>query len=111
MASYILMALTNPAEGREDDYNKWLDDTHLPEVLKVEGFESVQRYELTEAQRVPPPLPYKYATVYDIETTDLAHTLSKLGAAVAAGTKTDSGDPSRRALWVFSPRGSRRRSS
>lgn len=105
MASYLLMALTNPADGKEEAYNRWLDEVHLPDVLKVPGIQSAQRYELTEAQRMPSPLPYRYATIYNIECVDLPSTLAALGAAVAAGTKTDAGDSTRRALWVYAPRG------
>jgi hypothetical protein len=109
MPPYILMAMTNPAEGKEEAYNQWFDEVHLPDALKVPGFESAQRYELTEAQRMPAPLPYRYATVYRFESEDLPTTLAALGAAVAAGPKTDAGDPTRRALWVYAPRGPERR--
>jgi hypothetical protein len=109
MASYILMAMTNSADGRDEAYNQWFDEVHLPEVLKIEGFESAQRYELTSAQRMPAPLPYRYATVYRIDSDDLPATLAELGDVVAAGTKTDAGDPTRRALWVYAPRGPERR--
>ena len=108
MADYILLAMTNPAEGREDDYNAWMDDHHIPEVLAVPGFVSAQRFELTEDQRTPPPHPYRYAAQYEIETDNLSETLAALGQAVQNGTKSDAGDPSRRALWVFRPRGEKR---
>jgi len=108
MAAYIVMAMTNAAAGREDAYNRWLDEVHIPEVLAVPGFESVQRYELTDAQRAPVPHPYRYAAVYEVETDDLPATLAALGVAVTQGRKTDTNDPSRRAIWVFAPRGSKR---
>ena len=108
MADYILLAMTNPAEGREDDYNAWFDNQHIPEVLAVPGFKSAQRYELTEEQRTPAPHPYRYAAQYEIETDNLPETLAALGEAVMNGTKTDAGDPSARALWVYRPKGRKR---
>lgn len=109
MASFILMAMTNAAEGRDQEYNRWFDEVHVPQVLNVPGMETAQRYELTAEQRMPAPLPYRYATVYWIESDDLAATLAALGAAIAAGTKTPASDPNRRALWVYAPRGPERR--
>lgn len=105
---YMLMAMTNPASGREEEYNRWFDADHLPEILAVPGFKSSQRFELTSEQRSPPPHPYRYAAVYEIETNDLAETLSALGQAVQSGTKTDAGDPGARALWVYRALGPKR---
>jgi hypothetical protein len=108
MASYTLIALSNAKPGREEDYNQWFDGTHVPEVLAVEGFKSVQRLKLAPAQRTPGPHPYAFAALYRIETSDLAATLSGLGRAVQNGTRTDASDPERRALWVFEPMGPER---
>jgi hypothetical protein len=109
MESYLLLAMTNSADGQDETYNHWFDTVHLPEILQVEGIESAHRYELAEAQRMAGPLPYRYATIYAIQSGDLPATLAALGTAVARGTKTDSGDPNRRALWVYAPRGGKRR--
>jgi hypothetical protein len=101
MTSYKLMALSNAKVDREDDFNRWFDQSHIPEVLAVEGFVSVQRLRLASHQRTPAPHPYKYAAIYSIETDDLKACLDGLGRAVQNGTKTDASDSERRALWVF----------
>lgn len=108
MSSYTFMALSNAKPGREDDYNAWFDGAHVPEVLAVEGFVSVQRLRLAAAQRTPGPHPYRYAALYRIETADIEATLSALGRAIQNGTKTDAGDPQQRAIWVFEPLGPER---
>ena|ERR1700685_4242029 len=108
MAAYLLMALTNALAGREQEYNRWFDDVHIPEILKVDGFRSVQRFELSGEQRVPGPYPFRYTALYRFESDDLASTLAALGAAVQRGPKTDASDAARRALWVFTPLGPER---
>ena len=101
MSAYILMAMTNAQPGKEDEYNLWFDNVHIPEILAVDGFQSVQRLQLAAVQRTPAPHPYKFAALYSIETEDLAGTLNALGKAVQNGIKTNAGDPTQRALWVY----------
>jgi hypothetical protein len=105
---YLLLALTNHADGREADYNTWFDEHHIPEVLSIDGFISAQRYQLAGEQRMPGPLPYTYAAAYRIQTDDLKGVLAALGEVVATGTRTDAGDPARRAIWVLEPLGPER---
>ncbi len=37
MAKYNLIALTNPLEGRDDEFNDWYTNVHLADVLKLPG--------------------------------------------------------------------------
>jgi hypothetical protein len=32
-----MVALTDPVEGEDDEYNAWYSDTHLGEVLAIDG--------------------------------------------------------------------------
>lgn len=66
----ILIALVNPREGREEEFNAWYTDVHLPEVVELPGFLSAQRYSLPEA--LVEALPYRYATLYRIEGSSAA---------------------------------------
>ncbi len=65
MANRILLALTNAVPGREDEFNRWYDDVHLGDVLKVPGIVSAQRFALTSI--VDAPSPYAYLAIYEIE--------------------------------------------
>ena len=38
MGRYMFLGLTNATEGRDDEFNDWYDNRHLPDVLAVEGF-------------------------------------------------------------------------
>lgn len=64
----LLMTLTNPVEGAEDDYNEWYSGTHLREILAVPGFVRAQRFKLIEEQPGPAGDPqYRYLAIYHIE--------------------------------------------
>lgn len=79
MARHVLLALTNAADGREDEFNDWYDNRHLGDVLQVPGFVSAQRFKLSGAQRMDAP-PYKYLAIYEIETDNIQETIAALSA-------------------------------
>lgn len=108
MAKHMLLAMSNALPGREQDLTQWLDEHHIPEVLQAPGFVSASRYELSSDQYKSGPHPYRYLTVYEVETDDLRATFNALTAVVQAGTKTDSRDRGQMALWVYTPAGPKR---
>ena len=76
MAKYIMLAFSNPVPGREDEYNAWYDEFHVPEMLMTPGLVAAQRYRVAPVE--PPdypgyqPMPYKYLNLMEMETDDLA---------------------------------------
>lgn len=44
MATALLVVLTEPVEGREDEYNIWYSNNHFDDVLKAAGFGAAQRF-------------------------------------------------------------------
>lgn len=76
MDKYVLVVLTNPVAGREEEFNSWYNNQHVPDVLKIPGFRSAQRFKLAQ----PDGSPYKYLALYEVETDDLARTLGELPA-------------------------------
>jgi len=61
-----MLVFTSAVEGREDEFNKWYDEIHLPEVLTVPGFVAARRYVATD-DSLGGPGPRKYLAVYEIE--------------------------------------------
>ncbi len=61
----IIIALFNATVGRDEEFNDWYTNTHLPEVVAVPGVVSAQRYHLPEP--LVGELPYRYATLYEVE--------------------------------------------
>ena len=68
-AKHLFLMFTNAVEGRDEDFNQWYDERHVPEVLdQVPGFLAATRYRLDPAQREgQPPAPYEYLVVYECE--------------------------------------------
>jgi hypothetical protein len=78
MEKHLLLVMTNPVEGREDEYNDWYSNRHLDDVLKIPGIVAASRYGLSPVQRMTPPLPWSYFAIYEIETSDLRATVEAL---------------------------------
>jgi hypothetical protein len=51
------------------------DVQHIPDVLKVEGFVSAERFQLATEQMSDAAPSHQYLAIYEIETDDLAKTL------------------------------------
>jgi hypothetical protein len=79
---YTLIVYTSPAEGREDEYNAWYDDVHLPEFSALPGVISGRRYQVTSATPDGKPT---YAAIYELSS----HPREVLGA-MNAGIKDGS---------------------
>jgi hypothetical protein len=105
MTRYLMVVLSNPSAGRDDDFNTWYDEQHLTEILAVDGFVAAQRYRLASEQSGP----HQYLAIYDVETDDLAHARRALTEAVQAGRVglTDALDGTTVASFYFEPIGAR----
>ena len=84
MAKYVFVVMTNAAEGQEAEFNRWYDEEHLGDVLKLPGMVSAQRFQVAPEEADNPRATLKFLTLYEIETDDLAKTQAALAAA--AGT-------------------------
>jgi hypothetical protein len=100
--SWRLAVMTNAAEGRDDDFNAWYDNVHVPEVMTVDGFATAQRYRLVKT--VAGEFQAKYLSIYGLEANDAAGA----GAALKAmgGVKfqlTDAMGRSGASIVAFEP--------
>lgn len=88
-ARTIQLVFSNPAAGRDDEFNEWYDNVHLPDILSIPGMVSAQRYDLYEAEiyRVPGGATpaHRYLTIYEMEG-DVDAIMGAVRAAVASGT-------------------------
>lgn len=85
MPRFKLIVLSNPSEGREDEYNDWYSDRHLPDVLRVPGIVGAQRFRRTQVQRDLAPQPWQYLAVYHCDADDVQK--------VVDGLRSRSGTP------------------
>jgi len=62
-----MVVLSNPIEGREDDYNRWYDDVHVPDVLtRVRGLRGASRYRAAERQPFSPVV-WRFIAIWEID--------------------------------------------
>lgn len=65
----MLLVMSNPVQGKEDDYKKWYIEQHIPDCLKIQGFVN-GRLLASAAQQHPlqTQFQYEYIAVFNIET-------------------------------------------
>jgi hypothetical protein len=75
---HVLVVLTEPVPGLEDEYNEWYTGTHLDEVVATPGFISAQRFQLADDGMSL--CSHSYLAIYEVEGD-----LEAAKAALAAG--------------------------
>lgn len=96
-----LIVLNNPVPGAEDEFRRWLDQTHIPELRTIPGIRSAERYEpvaaLTEGD-------YASMTIYELDA-DPQDVLAEMGRRNREGltTPTDSMDRERVVITAWAP--------
>ena len=71
--TYYFFVFSNPVAGHEDEYNKWYDRQHAPDVVAVPGFVTAQRFvknDLPLYRMVDLQMP-KYLVIYKIVTDNV----------------------------------------
>lgn len=103
MARHILVTMSTPAAGREDEFNAWYDE-HIRELVAVEGWESAQRYKFEGTQNDPDQAaPGTHLAIYEFDG-DPSEVLARAVAKSEAGEIEFRLDVIENiAAWVYSP--------
>ena len=84
MEKWLLTVESNCCDpSREQEFNDWYNNIHLPDILETPGFVSAVRYENTN----PAEGQGKFLAMYVIETNNLAGTLAKFDEIVNTRAK------------------------
>lgn len=105
MPKFKMIALTNPIDGRDEEFNDWYQNVHLPEVVSREGMVGAQRYKV--AVPLLAPVSYGYMAIYDIDTPNIGAFLQDMGAAAATNTQCDAADTANSYTVIFNEFGER----
>lgn len=97
---HLLVVLTEPVEGREEEYNDYYEHLHLDEVLATTPLVSAQRFRLTDEQGLKCPLPY--LAIYEVEADDPTSLLPALNATRPQRVQSDALNRRTAGAWVFS---------
>jgi hypothetical protein len=102
MAKRLMVALSSAVEGREDEFNEWYENVHIPDICSIDGVLSATRYELEEGGF---PIPQRYLTIYEIDRPG-AEVMAAIGEGMGSGAfaLTDSIDGESATLTFWGPR-------
>lgn len=100
---YLVVVLTEPAEGQEESFNDYYENRHLDEVLATTDFTSAQRFKL--AAQVGEDCPLPYLAVYETEAEDAPSVLRNLNEGQEAREQSDALNYRTARVWVFEPTG------
>jgi len=68
---------------RENEFDEWYNNIHLPDVLETPGIVRATRYE----SREPTEGQGKFVAIYEIETEDIDKTMTALGENISRKRK------------------------
>jgi hypothetical protein len=85
MPKGIMFVQSRPSTPeREDEYNNWYSNEHIPEVLAIDGITSARRFKVHPATPLDDDTP-SYCAVYELDADDLGALLGELGARAMDG--------------------------
>ncbi len=85
MAHHLFLAFAAALDGKGEEYEAWYDSQHMPDVLRVPGFISAQRYRVVGRRPEASTRGYHYLTVYEIDSDDVDATIGEMRSRIAAG--------------------------
>ena len=97
---HLVLVLSDPTEGQEDEYNRWYEDLHMKEMLSTTNWKSAQRFVLKD--ELWNKSAHNYLAVYEVEADDPKDVLRQLNATRAERQQSPSIDIDNTAVWVFS---------
>lgn len=77
---YTYVFFTNAVAGKEDEFNRWYTNRHLPDVVEFPGFIAGRRYRLADVGIMGEPPKHRYLTIYEVETDNPEAFLTELGS-------------------------------
>jgi hypothetical protein len=77
------IVLSDPAAGKETEYNTWYEHRHLRDVLNVPGFISAQRFRF--ASKINDVPHWSYCVIYTIDSDNPEAVVEALTKTVADG--------------------------
>ena len=89
MKTYMMVWSNPVSDEREESFNAWYDDVHIPEITALAGVNRATRFTLTETQSDGPAPDHKYLTVYEIDGDDVQGVVDAIKVARPTMTGTD----------------------
>lgn len=100
MTQYVIQFESRSQPGQDEEYNRWYDAVHLPDVLNVPGFKSATRYTIVDPTRDRP----HYMAAYSVECDDPHALLGQLFEASQTMEISPTLDQEHVIVTVYQPR-------
>jgi hypothetical protein len=100
---HIVAVLTEPTEGKTDEFNDYYENLHLDEVLATTGWKSAQRFVLADQVGQTCPLPY--LALYEVEADDASAIIPTMDETRPQRQQSAALNRRTAAVWVFSETG------
>ncbi len=100
---HLVLILTEPTEGNEDEFNDYYENLHLDEVLETTNLNSAQRFKLVGQAGEDCPLPY--LAVYETEADSAEEVISNLNETRSQRQQSDALNRRTGRVWVFEATG------
>jgi hypothetical protein len=82
VGEFSFWVFSNPAEGREEEYNAW-NEAHVRDVVRAPGFHAAQRFRLHNVGRGE--LSHGYLNIYEMDATTVEAATAALAALAGSG--------------------------
>lgn len=89
MAQYDLLVFTNAKAGQDAEFNRWYDESHLPELTTLDGVSGGERYDVLPGLDGQAPK-FNYMAVYHLAGEDPAAAAGQVLDAARTGKLTPS---------------------
>ncbi|NKC00013.1 MAG: hypothetical protein GKR90_16140 [Pseudomonadales bacterium] len=103
MPTFQVLVLSEPREGKEDEFNEWYENTHLDEVIATTGWGRAQRFRLSETVGAECPLPYMAA--YEAEAGSAQEVLDTLNSTRDGRQQSAALNKRTAGVWVYEATG------
>ena len=81
MEKYLMLTLTNAKPGKEQEFERWNDELHIPDLLRLPGVATATRYQVL-GKPGPADVPgWDFGLALQIETDSIDETLEAMGKA------------------------------
>lgn len=102
---HLVLILSEPTEGREDEYNDYYENLHLREVLETTDLLSAQRFQLVDQKGAACPLPY--LALYETDADDPASIIRNIDETRRERQQSGALNKRTAGVWVFQEIGPR----
>lgn len=86
---HVVLVLSDPVEGREQEYNEWYSGLHIDETLETPGWTAARRFELAKDQLSENLPKQRYLALYELSTEDAGVAIEDLRTRSSGFTPSD----------------------